>query len=116
MRISGNATVVEIVVPMRMQGGESCTICAHDYCASNACKYVATTFSCCGQSACCGCVARLSKRCTCSQECDAVVVVCPFCREIAPVPALDVMFGLRPSCGCVAEVSRSHKAGQDRTT
>jgi hypothetical protein len=107
MRTRGNATVVEIIVPMRNRLGHNdmCTICAHEYCVSNSCAHNATNLSCCGQSVCCGCIAKMSKRCTCSEECEAVIVICPFCREITPISALDILSGSRPSCGCDEEVS-----------
>jgi hypothetical protein len=35
----------------------------------------------------------MAKRCTCAEDCDAVIVFCPFCREICPVGVSDIFLG-----------------------
>lgn len=43
---------------------------------------------------CTVCLAKMSKRCTCDEACDAVISYCAYCRCIGPVSALDIYLGL----------------------
>ena len=115
----GGATVIELSIPMRMvrgggAGGEDnddennseedevCYICANSFCRSESCGRALTHLACCTQSLCCACLLKSSKRCMCKEDCDAVIVLCPFCREVAPVETLDVFLGHKPPCAsCV---------------
>ena len=83
--------------------GDACFICAHVFCAQEACMHSETQLRCCSQGICCACVTKVAKRCKCAEECDAVIACCPFCREIAALDALDVFLGTRPECkACMA--------------
>lgn len=107
--------IIELSIPMRLvrngredgaeAGGEedvSCYICANAVCVADECCRTLTHLGCCTQTICCGCLLKSSKRCTCKEECDAVISLCPFCREVSPVEALDVFLGGRPPCAaCV---------------
>lgn len=94
---------------MRQRGGgaaehdepaddETCYICANSFCAPEECSRTQTHLACCTQAICCGCLLKSSKRCGCKEDCDAVISLCPFCREVSPVEALDVFLGSRPTC------------------
>lgn len=110
----GNRAVIELSIPMRLvRGGgsgggsdeapdddaDSCYICANSFCATEQCSRTQTHLGCCTQAICCGCLLKSSKRCTCKEECDAVISLCPFCREVSSVEALDVFLGSKPACG-----------------
>ena len=118
--VTTRGTTIEVIVPLRQHLGGSCTICMQEYCSSGTCRSAQTHLSCCEQSVCCGCIAKLSKRCTCNGECECVIVICPFCREISGVGALDILLGLRNPCeecggvsepegGQAREVATSHR-------
>lgn len=76
----------------------TCYICANAFCEDDACCRAMTHMACCTQPICCGCMLRSAKRCRCKTDCDAVVSLCPFCREVSPVDALETFLGSRPVC------------------
>jgi hypothetical protein len=51
---------------------------------------------CCENPMCCKCACELAKRCTCSDDCEAVIVYCPFCRELSSLDCLDIFLGMNP--------------------
>ena len=105
---NSGAAVIEVSIPLNLSRtsdapdaeseDDACFICAHAYCASDACARSMTQLKCCGQALCCSCAVKVCKRCTCSDECEAVITVCPFCREIAPLGTLEVYLGTRAVC------------------
>jgi hypothetical protein len=75
-----------------------CYICANEFCADDACCRALTYLDCCTQTMCCACLVKLSKRCRCREDCDAVVAMCPFCRDMSPLKVLDVFLGNAGPC------------------
>lgn len=73
----------------------TCPICAESFCARETCGRSPTALKCCDQPVCCTCIARVSKRCTCTSNCAAVIAYCPYCREISPVTSLDIFLGVK---------------------
>lgn len=106
-----NAAVIEVSFPLNITRGsdddeeDACVICAHAFCVTDACCTSVTHLRCCTQALCCGCAVKVAKRCKCSDECEAVITICPFCREIGPVNALDVFLGTRVPCKACAAAS-----------
>lgn len=108
-----NGAVIELSIPMRIMRGEdgaeaeaddeSCYICANSFCGEETCGRAATHLACCTQAICCACLLKSSKRCLCKDDCDAVISLCPFCREVAPVEALDIFLGGKPACAACAK-------------
>ncbi len=87
---------------------EQCYICANDFCGEDACGRSLTHLKCCTQTMCCGFLAKLVKRCRCSDDCDAAIALCPFCREVSPVTVLDLFLGhVAPCRACGAVESKS---------
>jgi hypothetical protein len=70
-----------------------CYICKSEFCDLGECPRSQTNLECCTQPICVGCLAKMAKRCTCAEDCDAVIVFCPFCREICPVGVSDIFLG-----------------------
>ncbi len=111
-RGSDNATVIEVSIPVRMMRGNgaaaadagddddetTCYICANAFCAAEACGRAMTHLGCCTQAICCSCLVKTAKRCTCKEDCDAVISLCPYCREVSGLDALDVFLGYKPPC------------------
>lgn len=75
-----------------------CYICANSFCGAEECQRTQTHLGCCTQAICCACLLKSSKRCTCKDDCDAVISLCPFCREVSSVEALDIFLGSKPPC------------------
>ena len=92
---------------------DTCHICAHEFCLEDACGRAPTTLKCCTQPLCCSCLAKMVKRCRCSDDCEAVIALCPFCREVCPVTTLDLFLGSRPACkACAAKDPGVHTQPQ----
>ena len=117
------AVTLEFSIPMAQLGGSAsrgggagddddddddddqpCSICASTFCARDECCRTMTHLECCTQPLCAGCVSRMARACTCCDECDKVVVICPYCREISGVGCRDVFLGAckKPCKTCVA--------------
>ena len=117
------AVTLEFSIPMAQLGGagsasrggdddddddddddQLCSICASTFCARDECCRTMTHLKCCTQPLCAGCVSRMARACTCCDECDKVVVICPYCREISGVECRDVFLGAckKPCKTCVA--------------
>ena len=105
------SAVIELSIPMRIVRGNresdaadeeedavTCYICANAFCSAEECCRAMTHLGCCTQSICCGCLLKSSKRCTCKEDCDAVISLCPFCREVSSVDALDIFLGGKTPC------------------
>ena len=111
----GPPAVISVSIPVSSLPREdeeedelTCYICANSFCPSDCCGRTLTHLGCCTQAICCACLLKGCKRCTCKEECDAVISLCPFCREIAPVDALDMFLGGKPPCKeCLSEDSAS---------
>ena len=108
-RADRSGTVIELSIPMRIvnrgrdrpveeEDDETCYICANSFCEQEECVRSMTHLGCCTQTICCGCLLKSSKRCTCKEDCDAVISLCPFCREVSAVEALDIFLGQKPAC------------------
>lgn len=106
-------TLIELSIPMRLMRGAgagaaetrlldaddvTCYICANGFCANDECGRTLTHLGCCTQAICCACLMKSCKRCACKDDCDAVISLCPFCREVSPVEALDVFLGSKTAC------------------
>ena len=114
---TSEAVTLEFSIPMAQLGAggraaasrgddddDTCSICASTFCAMEECCRTMTHLACCTQPLCVGCVSRMARACTCCDECDKVVVICPYCREISGVECRDVFLGAckKPCKGCVA--------------
>lgn len=106
---ASGATVIEVSIPLstlrsgnELSDDPTCYICTNSFCATDTCGRSLTHLTCCTQSICCACLVKSCKRCRCKDECDAVIALCPFCREVSPVDALDMFLGGKPGSGCKA--------------
>ncbi len=97
----GDATVIELAIPMMDTGASHCHICASAFCPSHECLRSPTHLTCCTQAICTGCLHKMCKRCRCADDCAMIIALCPYCREVSPVPSLDVFRGTKAACaGC----------------
>lgn len=101
-------TVIELSIPLNLSRGgagsgsddedDACFICAHTFCSEDVCLRRSTHLSCCSQTICCGCTVKLAKRCKCTDDCEAIIAFCPFCREMVPVSTLELFSGIQLVC------------------
>ena len=89
-------------------GGENddkCYVCYSLMCAHEECGKTPADTACCSRALCCECASKLSQACSCDPmgECENVVMICPHCRKIVPIRALDLLRARDPPCAaCVA--------------
>ena len=107
-----SAAVIEVSIPLQLSRATDddedvvCFICAHSYCSEDACARTLTHVKCCSQAVCCGCAVKLARRCKCTDDCEAIIAICPFCREMAALDTLEVFLGGRPPCkACVKDAT-----------
>lgn len=100
--VVGGRTVIELAIPTLDASGVShCHICASTFCPQHECCRSPTHLACCTQVICTGCLLQMCKRCRCTDDCPKIIALCPYCREVSPVPSLDIFRGSRPACaGC----------------
>jgi hypothetical protein len=77
---------------------EACYICTNEFCDDDDCCRSLTHLACCTQTICCACLLKSAKQCKCKDDCDAVISLCPFCREVSAVDALDIFLATKPPC------------------
>lgn len=102
---SHGAAIIEVSIPLSLSrrsddadDNASCFICAHPFCAEDVCHHSATQLQCCSQPLCCGCAIKVARRCKCTEECEAVIAICPFCRDIVPLAALEIFQATQDRC------------------
>lgn len=67
---------------------DRCPICCKKACLAEQCKASIVTTMCCNQAICCECVMVNAMRCKCCCDCQQVIVICPFCRQVTPLSAV----------------------------
>lgn len=90
-------TVIHVQIPVDMGGcvDNQCKVCANTFCSMRACKHARTYMSCCGKAICMGCLSKWCSQCTCDRDCEQIVSVCCFCRQISPLTAMELFYGLK---------------------
>jgi hypothetical protein len=113
--VVGDATVIELAIPMLDTGATQCHICASAFCPSHECARSPTHLACCTQTICTGCLVKMCKRCRCADDCAVIVAFCPYCREVSPVPSLDIFRGTQTPCSGCSDSSDSEGHPQHAT-
>jgi len=101
-----NEAIIEVSIPMQYlddsRDDDECPICTHSICNDNTCRQSSTKLTCCDQYMCCGCFAKITRRCRCTEDCDAIIGVCPFCRDMCRADVLSLYLARQPQCqGCL---------------
>ena len=111
------AAIIEVSIPLSLsrsaddsEEDDACFICAHPYCSDAECQHSATNMRCCSQPLCCGCVIKVARRCKCTDDCEAVIAICPFCRDIVAVGALEIFLATRSPCKLCLKRTREETA------
>ena len=102
----GSGISIELNLPVTVGTGgsefETCAVCMNEFCDDDACCRSVNPLDCCsfasGNALCAQCTAKIAKRCKCRDECDAVVLSCPLCREMTGVEALALFQATKPLC------------------
>lgn len=107
-------SIVAAVAEAQAEDEDVCCICANAVCMEDECCRSLTHLACCTQLICCACVLKQAARCTCKEDCDAVVAWCPYCRRLSAVPALDVYRGQAPTCkACLRADAEAEDADEE---
>ena len=83
------------VSDLRAGDGNGCQVCANDFCAQACCQHTKTHMTCCGKPLCMGCLSKMCCMCRCQPDCEKVISVCCFCKQVSPVSAMEMFFGLK---------------------
>ena len=77
-----------------------CFICRDAFCAGHPeqCCRVEAHLECCGKTMCTGCLLRQAARCPCDPDCERIIIVCPFCKQVCPLSVMDTFLGHQPVC------------------
>ena len=78
--------------------GSECPICLRDWCPDDACNRTMTQTNCCFQFMCAACASKISMICKCEEDCTAVILICPFCRNISKTASSTLFVGTRRPC------------------
>jgi hypothetical protein len=98
-RAGSRDVTLEFSLPLSLAGSASseqpgeCSICASRFCPRDECCTSLTHLQCCTQPLCVRCVGKLARACTCSDDCDKVICICPYCREISGVSCRELFLG-----------------------
>lgn len=98
--------VIELSIPLQYLEADAgaeinsteCPICTQAVCLSDTCSLSSTTLSCCDQTLCCACFVKILDRCRCTDDCEAVVGTCPYCRTMCRADTVSVFLARRPPC------------------
>jgi len=78
--------------------GNECPICLREWCAEDVCNRTMTQTNCCFQFLCALCANKISMICKCEDECTAVIMICPFCRNISKTASSTLFVGTKRPC------------------
>ncbi len=78
--------------------GSECPICLRDWCPDDACNRTMTQTNCCFQFMCAACANKISMICKCEEDCTAVILICPFCRNISKTASSTIFVGTKRPC------------------
>lgn len=78
--------------------GSECPICLRDWCSDDACNRTMTQTNCCFQFICAACANKISMICNCEEDCTAVILICPFCRNISKTASSTLFVGTKRPC------------------
>lgn len=108
---TASEAVIEVSIPMRYfeYGNDiaECTICARPMCPNNRCCLAPTATSCCDQPMCCECFVKILKACKCTTECQEVVGICPFCRDMCRATVANVFKARHTPCSACRAGSKA---------
>lgn len=78
--------------------GNECPICLRSWCADDICNRTMTQTNCCFQFLCAACANKISMICKCEEDCTAVIMICPFCRDISKTASATLFVGTKRPC------------------
>lgn len=93
-----NSAFVNVRVRTEDDYGVECPICLRGWCADDACNRTNTQTNCCFQFMCAACASKISMICKCEEDCTAVIMICPFCRNISKTAASTLFASTKRPC------------------
>lgn len=96
-RYTGN-TFVNVRVRTDEEIGNECGVCMYAWCEDDSCGKSIVQTSCCFQGMCASCVVKMSMRCKCTDDCDQVVFICPYCKTLSRADSRTIFLGYKRTC------------------
>lgn len=93
-----NSAFVNVRVRTEDDYGVECPICLRGWCADDVCNRTNTQTNCCFQFMCAACASKISMICKCEEDCTAVIMICPFCRNISKTAASTLFASTKRPC------------------
>lgn len=93
-----NSAFVNVRVRTEDDYGVECSICLRGWCTADVCNRTNTQTNCCFQFMCAACASKISMICKCEEDCTAVIMICPFCRNISKTAASTLFASTRRPC------------------
>ena len=93
-----NNTFVNVRVRTDEEIGSECGVCFYNWCEDDMCGKSIVQTSCCFQGLCASCVTKMSMRCKCTDDCDQVVFICPYCKTLSRADSRSIFLGHKKPC------------------
>lgn len=90
--MTSETAIIEVSIPMHYlddEGSDECGICYSQCCSKECCRYETQT-TCCDQTVCSECLTKLCIRCRCTESCEQIICICPFCRDMSIVSSVSL--------------------------
>lgn len=103
-----NSAFVNVRVRTEDDYGVECPICLRGWCADDTCNRTNTQTNCCFQFMCAACASKISMICKCEEDCTAVIMICPFCRNISKTAASTLFASTKRPCKKCRDADTAH--------
>lgn len=105
-----DTAIIEVSIPMHYlnedeEEMEQCGICYQPMCHKECSRY-GTHMSCCDQSICSYCISKTAMRCKCTQSCEQIISICPFCRDMCSIKSLVMYHAQKQLCSACKQVEK----------
>lgn len=98
---STTTAIIEVTIPMHCLDSdddlEECGIC-YTMCCSKECSMYEQQTACCDQTICSGCLVKMCIRCRCTSNCEQIICICPFCRDMTVVTSVALFHARKDVC------------------
>lgn len=112
------SAIIEVTIPMHYLDSESgspeeCGIC-YTQCCTKECTLYEQHTTCCDQPVCSGCLAKMCIRCRCTETCEQIICICPFCRDMNVVASVALFNSRKKVCKeCEKKASEEEEDDQN---
>lgn len=116
--MTNETAIIEVSIPMHYledEGSEECGICYSQTCINECSRYEQHT-TCCSQSVCSECLAKICIRCRCTETCEQIICICPFCRDMSHVSSVALFNARRTVCSSCKQQQKEQEQQHDEET